>query len=301
MKVSVSIITYNHASYIERAIESVLAQRTDFDFEVIIGEDDSTDGTRDIVRRYGERYLDRIRLFLNDRRNVIYIDGRPTGRWNFINNLGHARGQYIALLEGDDYWTDPLKLQQQADYLDSHPECAFCFHDVEALYESGDRPPEIISPPGEKDFYTLEDVLAGNFIHTCSVMYRRGLFREFPPWFATVPVADWPLHALNAEHGAIGHIGKVMGVYRIHPGGIWSLQSEIRRFERTIRVYRTLDEHFNSRYRGIIGPKIRYYSFKIWEKKTGLLLSRLGLRGVVTAYRKLFYPGCFADRDTERP
>ena len=120
-KISVCITTYNHEKFISQALDSVLMQKTDFDFEVLVGEDDSPDNTRDIVKKYARRYPDKLRLFLNDRKNVIYINGRPTGRWNFINNIRHAKGEYIALLDGDDCWTDPNKLQVQVDFLENNP------------------------------------------------------------------------------------------------------------------------------------------------------------------------------------
>src|SRR5690606_24113344 len=122
MKLSVCIQTYNHAPYIAQALDSVLMQETDFDFEILLGEDESTDGTREICQEYARQHPDKIRLFLNSRENVIYINGRPTGRWNFMNNLRHVRGEYVALLDGDDYWTDPRKLQKQVDVLDASPE-----------------------------------------------------------------------------------------------------------------------------------------------------------------------------------
>jgi glycosyltransferase involved in cell wall biosynthesis len=289
MKVSVCITTYNHGKYIRQAIDSVLMQQTEFDFELIIGEDDSQDDTRDIVKEYKERYPDKIQLFLNDRKNVIYIDGKPTGRWNFINNLMHASGDFIALLEGDDYWTDPVKLQKQVVYLESHPECALCFHDVQAVYEDEERKTETLSPPTKKDIYTLEDIIKGNFIHTCSVMYRNGLFGAFPDWIYSTPMADWPLHILNAQHGDIGYMDAVMGAYRIHRGGIWSTNEFIDRLGKTVTVYKIINSHLHYRYNKTLKSIIRYYQFKIAEKKIGLFFNARGLHWLVGLYRRIFY------------
>ncbi|RPI20802.1 MAG: glycosyltransferase, partial [Actinobacteria bacterium] len=138
-KVSVSLTTYNQRRTIAQAIDSVLVQETSFPVEILVGEDESSDGTRDIVLDYARRYP-HIHVLLNRREDVITIDGRPTGRWNFANNLRHVRGQYVALLEGDDYWTSPHKLQKQADFLDAFPDCALCFHAVESLHEPAARP-----------------------------------------------------------------------------------------------------------------------------------------------------------------
>lgn len=247
MKVSVSVTTYNHEPFIAQALDSVLMQETDFEYELLVGEDDSSDRTREIVRAYGERYPERIRLFLNDRENVIYVDGRPTGRWNFVNNLKHTRGQYVALLDGDDYWTTPYKLQKQANFLDMHPECALCFHGVTKQYEEGAVRPRREVQPTYTDFYTLEDLLERNFIRTCSVMYRNHLFGDFPDWFYITPTGDWPLHILNAQHGRIGYLDEVMAVHRVHGGSVWSPRSVVERRKgiiRTLRILRrNLPEH----------------------------------------------------------
>ena len=228
-KVSVCIPTYNHEKYISHAIESILKQETDFDYEIILGEDESQDGTREICIEYARRYPDRIRLFLRSRKDVIYINGRPTGRFNAIESLKAARGKYIAMLEGDDYWIDPFKLQKQADYLDNNPDCALSFHNALNFDEKSQKFVGVRGPDEIKDKYQLSDLLIGHFIPTCSVMYRNGLIKEFPDWFLRVPVGDKPLYILLAQHGSIGYINEVMGVYRIHPGGIWSGSDYISR------------------------------------------------------------------------
>ena len=133
VKVSALILTYNHERFIGQAIEGFLTQKTDFPSELVIAEDCSTDGTRDVIRRYWEKYPDRIRVLLN-RHN---IGAGPT-----ITRAYHAcRGQYVAVVEGDDYWTSPDKLQRQADLLDRHPEYAMCFHSVQMVWDDGSRAP----------------------------------------------------------------------------------------------------------------------------------------------------------------
>ena len=119
-KVSVVMLTYNHEKFIAQAIESVLIQRTNFPIELVVGEDCSTDGTREIVRRYAAARPDIIRLVFHEKNVGAYENGQDV--------LAACQGEYIALLEGDDYWTSPDKLQRQADYLDAQPACALCFH-----------------------------------------------------------------------------------------------------------------------------------------------------------------------------
>src|SRR5690606_21433837 len=116
-KVSVLVQTYNHAPYIRQCLDGILMQETDFDFEILLGEDASTDGTREICIEYAQEHPDKIRLFLHSRENNISINGRPSGRFNFCNNLFEANGEYIAFCEGDDYWIDEFKLQKQMDFL----------------------------------------------------------------------------------------------------------------------------------------------------------------------------------------
>jgi glycosyltransferase involved in cell wall biosynthesis len=283
--ISTCITAYNHAKYISQCLDSVLMQETGFDYEILVGEDDSSDGTREICIEYAQRYPDRIRLFLNDRKNVIYINGRPTGRWNVINLLMSAKGKYIALIDGDDYWTSPHKLQKQADFLDDNPDCSMCFHDVQIVSEEGNLI-SVESPRGKRRRYFLKDLLKGNFIHTCSVMYRRGLFKEFPDWFYKTPLADWPLHILNAEHGDIGYISEVMGAYRIHCAGIHSSRGELEKVRDMIKIYPYINAHLNYRYNSLI--KSRMY-FKVIEKKVGIFLNSHGFGRVVSFYRKIFY------------
>ncbi len=228
MKASVSLITYNHAPYISQAIESVLAQQTNFDFELLIGEDDSNDGTRAIVTDYRSRYPERVRLLLNTRRDVVYVRGRPTGQGNFANNLRNTRGQFVALLDGDDYWTSPQKLQKQVDFLEANPDCALCFHNVRVVEQNSSSESALFHTEPMRPRYGIEDLLNGNFMQTCSVVFRAGLFSDFPPWFFKCRMADWPLHVLNAQHGWIGYLDEVMGVYRRHAGGLWSGQSRLQ-------------------------------------------------------------------------
>lgn len=286
MKVSVCVTTYNHAQYISQCVKSVLMQQTDFDYEIVIGEDDSKDGTREIVKEYKETYPEQIRLFLNDRKNIIYINGKPTGRWNFMNNLKQSQGEYIALLDGDDYWTSPHKLQKQVDFLDSHSECSVCFHPVRIIYAEGDRRPQIAYPRKKNKIYTLKDLLKGNFMHTCSVMFRRGLFSDFPDWFYKVAVGDWPLHILNAQHGDIGYIDEVMGAYRVHSGGIYTSREGIEQVRGMIEAYPFINGHLNFSYNRLIK---RMIYFKVIEKKVGIFLASHGLSQTVSFYRKLFY------------
>ena len=259
-KVSVCLITYNHENYIEQAIESVLMQRTNFDYEIIIGEDDSEDRTREIVVRYAEKYPEKIKLLLNDRANVIYINGKPTGRWNLINNLSHANGEYIALCDGDDYWTDHQKLQKQVDFMINHQQCVMCAHPTQMLFNSTGIFGGLVAPREVKEVFTLNEYLSqANFIQTCSLLVKNWFHRGFPDWYTQILLGDLALYALSALQGDIGFINEVMAVYRIHKGGVYFSYPPYKRILRTVKSYKFLANHLEPRYRDDIRLSLLHY------------------------------------------
>ncbi|MBI4770100.1 MAG: glycosyltransferase, partial [Chloroflexi bacterium] len=227
MKLSVMMITYNHERFVAQALESALSQQTDFAYEIVVGEDCSADRTREIVAALAGGRPGQVRLMARQRNLGI----AP----NFVQTIRDCRGEYVAVLEGDDYWTSPHKLQRQVDFLEAHPECAACFHRARVIYEDG-RPGFTFPPPDQPAFSALEDLLAGNFMPSCSVVFRRALVGELPPGFERLPMGDWPLHLLNARFGKLGFLDETMGVYRVHPGGAWTPTGPARRLESEIAV-----------------------------------------------------------------
>lgn len=263
--VSVCTQTYQHVPYIRNTLDSILMQKTDFPFEILLGEDESTDGTREICIEYGEKYHDKIRLFLNSRRNVIYVDGRPTGRWNFMNNLRNARGKYIAMMPGDDYWTDSYKLQKQVDFLERHPDCAMCFHNAYNLRPDQSKVDYMREwfKVEIKPYYTLEDLLTQNFIPTCSVLFRNGLIKEFPNQYYKILAGDWLLHVMLARFGRLGFINEIWGVRRIHEGGLMSKASKEDRLSINIECLEIIDSYLGLYYEKVIKPQIYLYSYRL--------------------------------------
>jgi glycosyltransferase involved in cell wall biosynthesis len=254
VKVSVFTTTYNHGSFIAQAMDSVLAQRTSFPFEHIVGEDCSTDGTRDIVAGYQQSHPGIVRAILREH-NV----GR---RRNFVECLQACQGTYVAILEGDDYWTAPHKLQHQADFLDAHPELAICFHAVARQIDGRIVEPAPQQVAQGKSRYTVADLLQGNFIATCTVMFRNRLFAGFPDWYATIPAGDWPLHILNAMHGDIGYLPEVMAVHRTHGGGVWSHQGVAERRLQILHMLRIFRDNLPPQYRKQLERSIARWHFK---------------------------------------
>jgi glycosyltransferase involved in cell wall biosynthesis len=259
IKVSVLVLTYNHEKFVGAALDSVLAQRTTFDWELLVSEDFSTDRTREILFAYQRRFPDRIRLLLSER-NLRRMEV-------LTRAIRASRGDFIALLDGDDYWTDPEKLQLQVEYLETHSNCVACFHNALVVHEDGSRAPREWVAPGQKEFLTLEDIWRGNPITTCATVFRNRLF-EIPPWLddMPIPISDWPLHVLNAEHGKYGYIDRVMSAYRIHEGGEQSRLDELRRFEKRYEFYRRMNRNMNYRCDALARNGLFYY-FLEWAEE----------------------------------
>ena len=215
-KVSICLLTYQHKDYIVECLRGILMQKTNFLYEILLGEDDSTDGTRDICIEYAEKYPDKIRLFLHHRENNIEINGNPTGRFNVIYNYYSARGKYIAICEGDDYWTDPLKLQKQVDFLENNKDYVLSFHDVNVLYTRKKRVKNY-RMIGSLDKNSLEtnDLLKPWFIPTCSVVFRKPEKFSLPKWFYLSPNGDKALWLLLFLAGKFKYLNGIMGVYRM--------------------------------------------------------------------------------------
>src|SRR5262249_44389310 len=130
-----------------------------------------------------------------------------------------------------------LKLQKQVDYLDRHPECAICFHNVAIVYDDQSQQAWNSNPPDQKRVSRIEDLFEGCFIQTCSTMFRRGLFSKFPRWYTTDHSPDWSLHILNAQYGTVDYIDEVLGAYRQHEGGYWSSLGPIEQQRRITEFY----------------------------------------------------------------
>jgi len=250
--VSVCIQTYQHVEFIQKTIEGVLMQKTNFPIEILIGEDESSDGTREICIEYAKKYPDKIRLFLNERKNVIYIHGKPTGRWNLINNFKHANGKYIAMLPGDDYWTSPLKLQKQVDILEKNLSYSMCFHDVDIFEE--DETTKLFPDIEEKNVFKLTDLFSPWFIPTSSMVFRNCI--NLPEWYTDVVSGDFALHFLIAEQGDIYYLRENLAVYRKHPGGISRSHLQFVKAVEMSRLYHYLDLHFDKKYRSLVDKAI---------------------------------------------
>ncbi|MEG9328953.1 glycosyltransferase [Salinimicrobium catena] len=218
--VSVCVQTYQHESYIKNCLDGILMQKINFPLEILLGEDDSDDATREICIDYAQKYPDRIRLFLHHRENNIKIGGRPTGRFNFLHNIYSAQGKYIALCEGDDYWIDPYKLQKQVDFLEANPNYVLCFHKIKILTRGGKIVDDFITNPPANSTDLKDFTEKGNYIHTPSGVFRNSI-QKFPLEFTHVPFGDYFLYFLLGRYGKFYCLDEAMAIYR-HGVGIIS-------------------------------------------------------------------------------
>ncbi|MBK6621185.1 MAG: glycosyltransferase [Saprospirales bacterium] len=217
--VSVCIQTYNHAGYIVQCLDGILSQERDFPIEVIIGEDDSTDGTRDICISYAEKYPDLIRLFLRSEKDKIWINGQKTGRFNFMSNLQAARGKYIALCDGDDYWVDVQKLKKQVSLLETGT-FTVCGTNARLYYQTtGALGPALFKHQDRTEF-SREDLVFHNPFPTSTVVFKKAS-GDFPQWFWETPYLDWSLYFFHSKDGKAIYLEDLTAVYRIHSGGLW--------------------------------------------------------------------------------
>lgn len=275
-KVSVCMITYNHEHYIAQAIESVMMQHTTFAVELVVGEDCSTDNTRAIIEEYQQRYPGKIR--------IVFTPNNVGPNPNFIRTCAACRGEYIALLEGDDYWTDPTKLQRQVDALSINGDFAFCFHDAETFIDGSltfdwkfsERFAHILPADGENpQTYTQLDLARwGWFIPTASMLFRASSFpNPLPDWFGGVYSGDFTLQLLSTRNGVAIYLPRVMSNYRLHTQSVTRITTLTPyQFTRYIHEGKMFQQH-------VFEPKYRKYADIYLAQKYESYAKYLGHQG----------------------
>jgi len=248
--VSVLMITYNHDQFIAQAVESVLMQKTGFPIELVIGEDCSTDRTRDIVSDFQRRCPQVIRALLPPKNLGMHR--------NFVETLAACTGKYVAVLEGDDYWTDPNKLQKQVEFLEANPDYSACFTRTKVVSECA-LPGDFCLPSDtEKLTYTTEDLINSNAIGmaTGSMMFRNVIDKSrFDP-FLSLFTLDWPLQVMLSQVGPIGYLNEVMAAYRQHDGGVWSGRDEMHKLTARLKFYCVIKQVLPSIYAQMLNQRI---------------------------------------------
>lgn len=232
MKVSICMITYGHENFIEEAIKGVLMQDCDFELEFIIANDCSSDKTDEVIQNILENHPKASWIkYIKQEENLGMMP-------NFIFAMKECKGKYIALCEGDDYWTDSLKLQKQVDFLEMNPDYVLCFHQVSILKTNGEIVDDFITKVPD-NYETLETLAnLGNYIHTPSVVFRN-IIKEYPLEFLHTPIGDYFLYMMLAEHGKLKYLDDKMAVYR-YGVGIHSGTSKLKMASNNLKLFSCL-------------------------------------------------------------
>jgi glycosyltransferase involved in cell wall biosynthesis len=234
--ISVFNWTYNHKEFIRESIDSILMQKTTFKVEIIIHDDASNDGTAEIIREYEKQFP---KLFFN----VLHEENQYSQGKNVMLSLFEKpRGKYVALAHGDDYWTDPNKLQKQVDFLEANEEYVLCFHAAKILNVDGSlNEDNILIVPIHHE--TLLDLAKRtNYIRTLSVVYKN-ITQDYPTEFYDLPLGDYPLYVYLSQFGKIKYFEEQMAVYRFDVG-FWSNKDSYFKYLNTVICYAMLYEYF---------------------------------------------------------
>ncbi len=239
--VTVGIVTYQHEMYIRQCLEGVLMQQTNFDFEILIGEDASSDKTREICIEYAEKFPDKIKLFLHARENNILTYGKPSAHFNYRYNLYSAKGKYWATCDGDDYWIDPHKLQKQVDFLEANEDYGLIYSDKKIIgNEDVDEKEALLLEDVRRNYELVKekfksgaifwDLLECNLINTLTVCLRKdlllGYFEKYHTEEFCYDYREWLYIAIFAK---IKYVDEQWAASRVHGAGLSNSNSYIDR------------------------------------------------------------------------
>lgn len=253
---SVRLMTYNHSEFILECLNSIESQITNFNFEVIIGDDFSSDNTAELIKGFIKDSKNKHIHYKFLERGMDYkMKREKLGRlYNFSDILSNCKGKYIALIDGDDYWIDDYKLQKQVDFLESNEDFNICFSLVnnftDEVVKNREIPP--ISDNGEYLYDHLIEYY--DFIATSSAIYRNN-FKELPEWFYTLPVGDMGLYLIVCKVAKMKCLPEIMCIYRIHDGGVWSGSNKVVKYMRLISLLEKLYPHMTSAQKNIVAKK----------------------------------------------
>ena len=242
--VSICCITYNQVKYVNQAIDGFLKQKTNFDFEIIIGDDDSDDGTQEICLKYSKKHPNKIKYYSRNREDVIYINNIPSGRYNKTKTISQCTGKYIAICEGDDYWTDPYKLQKQVDFLEKNPEYIMIGSKVNVLKENEIKESD---QPNESREIFVEDLFQYNPFASLTILFRN-INIKYPDFYNKHFAGDMMLYFLLSERGKLYYKNEILGVYRDHSEGVTKKTSSKFKGISRIKMFNDIDNYFNTKF-----------------------------------------------------
>ena len=257
--VSVCMITYNHQDYIRQALDSILSQKMDFPFEIVIGDDGSKDQTGTICAEYVQKHPGRI----NYLRREPNLGMMP----NFISTLQACNGKYIALCEGDDYWTDNSKLKRQVDFMESQPDHSLCCHLHSVLTQKALAPVHRDLPAESIDVRT-EEYLVSPFFHTSSYFFRNDALPDpYPAWYRDVLAGDHFLVLFLSLKGRIGCLNKRMSVFRNHGSSVSFTRTALDIKQNFVKHLELFDQYSGLGFHKTIRKVIRKWDllYKVYE------------------------------------
>lgn len=269
VKISVMVLTYKHEKFIRKTLDSILSQKVNFRFEILVGDDASPDNTQAIIKEYHAKYPDIIVPLLHQKNLGGF------GKNNTLVALEVAKGQYIAPMDGDDYWTDDTKLQKMADFLDANPDYVACFHNAEIIFDDDSHPNQFVNPPDQKEIVTVEDFIGEDevwFIATSAILFRNGIITHYPQWFHESKSGDIPRYILLGKNGGkFKYINEVMSVYRKnrHTGmSFTDGYADAEFLHNRIGMYRGIDQELNYKFHQTLNKNIaRYYRMLLDSKQ----------------------------------
>jgi glycosyltransferase involved in cell wall biosynthesis len=224
VKVSVIVLSYNHEKFIRESLESILSQKTNFDFEILVGDDCSTDDSREVIKQLHKKHSKQLRL--------IFPPKNLGPNRNYLNCFMKSRGDYIAFCEGDDYWIDSDKLQKQVDFLDSQSDFGGVCTNNRWWLESSQTFEDSIMKQGA---ITFEELVEGNLINSQSSLFKKSLVGDID-WIQSLKIGDWALHLMVTMQKPYYRLADVTTVYRLHEGGIHSTLNKENKLRNKLEV-----------------------------------------------------------------
>ncbi|WP_391116736.1 glycosyltransferase [Psychrobacillus sp. L3] len=301
--VSISCITYNHEKFIADAIDSFLMQETNFKFEILIHDDASTDRTAYKIREYEKKYPDLIKTIYQTENQ--YSKGVLVSRFNYER----AKGKYLAICEGDDFWTDPNKLQKQVDYMEKHPECSLCVHAGNLVSASERKLLSQNRPNSKNKIFTVAETIegGGGLFLTNSMLCLTEFVQNRPNFIENAPVEDYPLAINLSLRGTVYYIDEFMSSYRVGDSGSWtarnlsSFEKKIKHFNEIADMLDEINRYTNFQYENVLTrtkkrnqfslllEQRKYKEVKIGEFKDIYL--ELGYKSRIIIFLEQYYPG----------